>query len=75
MCRPSDLSYGLEPHDHIYSADCTRTAVREYTAGGAGRGGVPGVVQWGGTGGVLYRVLTHASAYGQFEAYLWNIID
>ena len=40
----SELSYGLEPHDHIWSMP--RTAVRQYQSGG--RAGVyPG---WWGTG-------------------------
>ena len=46
LMRPSsDLSYGLEPHDHIYPRD---TAVPVDHVDDAGSGGVPGVVRLGG---------------------------
>ena len=66
----SELSYGLEPHDTIYSWLLTRALTVVPVTGVEG---VPGVCgQWV-VGRVLYRVLTQSSAEASFDAYLMNI--
>ena len=65
-----ELSYGLEPHDHIYTADQPARTSAVYMLGGGVRRGVPGVVQ---LGGYLEGYYTGYPAQGQIEAYLWNI--
>ena len=60
MYRPSELTDGSEPHDHICSEDQTCGGCMD-DVGGSGRAVVyPGWWYWVGTREVLYRVLTRA---------------
>ena len=54
MWARSELSYRLEPHDCIYSAVLTRTAVPHLMLQHAVDGGVPGVVHAGWVPGGRY---------------------
>ena len=70
MCRPSELSYGLEPHSYILLSAGAAAVL------GAAAAAVEVYPRWlrrVDTGGVLYRVLTTRRPEASFDAYLMNI--
>ena len=56
MCSLSELVDGLEPHDHICTADHATARTGSHARDGRG---VPGVGAWVGAWEGVYRVLTH----------------
>ena len=63
MCPPSELAYGSEPHDHIWSM--VHRGVQSGTLA-SGEVGVPGVVQLGGYREVAIPGTNPGSSRGRF---------